>query len=733
MPSHLRFVAIAAALLALAGAVSAQQPPATATPDGLPPKAMPSDLVTDYHGIKVADPYRALEDVQAPATRAWYEAQHAFTRQRLDALPGLARLRADIDALDRTRTASVRNLRVTQKGQWFYLKRGAGENVFKLYRRANGQAPEQLFFDPESGSTPGAIYAINNFSVAPDARHIALVVAKNDAELGELRVYRVATRKLVFDPIPAIWGENVAGWSRDGRHVRIAQGADAATPGGRAFGRMRILERPLAGGAQRVLVGWNAPGSAEVRERDWPSVDGQSSPRYTVLMTYEGVAGDGRASFVDSRALQRDPARAPWRPLFGADAGAQEASVWHNMLYVRTYKDASRFRIVRYDLRRPDVAPVEMVPQQAGVIDGVAVAADGIYYTVRTGAAADLFFLPHGAKPDRARKVALPIIGSVYFYGADADVFGVIVSAEGWTRERRAYRVLGTQVSETDLIAPSGAPVGQDWVAEETTCPSHDGVRVPMSLIHRRGLAKDGRNPVHLRGYGGYGIAEAAFFEPRNDAWLQRGGVIAIVDPRGGGAYGQDWYQAGVGPRKSNTWKDMIACAQALIDRGYTSAAKLAIDGRSMGGVAAGRAVTERPDLFGAAVVQVGFTDTLRLIEATNNGPNHELEMGSLKDAEQVKQLLAMSTYHHVRDGERYPAMLFTAGLNDLRTAPWQAFKTFARLSAATSSGRPMLLRVEGEGGHGVSATAQQRNAELADRWAFLLWTLGHADFQPRP
>jgi prolyl oligopeptidase len=204
------------------------------------------------------------------------------------------------------------------------------------------------------------------------------------------------------------------------------------------------------------------------------------------------------------------------------------------------------------------------------------------------------------------------------------------------------------------------------------------------------------------------------------------------VNPRGSGAYGEAWYRAGVGATKQNTWRDTIDCAQYLIDERWTEPAKLSVWGVSMGGVLAGRAITERPDLFGTAFLQVGILDAIRFIEATSNGPNHELEMGTVKTREGVQQLLAMSAYHQVRDGVRYPATLLMHGLNDSRVVPWQTLKMTARLQAASTSGRPVLLRLESEGGHGVTAEAQARYARLADMFAFQLWQVGDPEFQPR-
>jgi prolyl oligopeptidase len=253
-----------------------------------------------------------------------------------------------------------------------------------------------------------------------------------------------------------------------------------------------------------------------------------------------------------------------------------------------------------------------------------------------------------------------------------------------------------------------------------------------MSIVGRRGLPRDGSAPALLAGYGGYGFTTTAHLEPAWRAWYELGAWMAFVNPRGSGAYGEEWYRAGVGATKPNTWKDMIACATALLAGNYTSRGKLGIVGTSMGGVAVGRAVTERPDLFRVAFMRVGILDAIRFIEATPNGPNHEREMGSLGTPEGVRILREMSSYHHVRDGTRYPAVLVSHGLNDNRVAPWISFKMAARLQAATASGRPVLLRTEKGGGHGVTSTAEQRRTEWADRIAFHLWQAGHPEFQPR-
>jgi len=727
MPSSKRLLAASALALVLW--------PLSGQSQEAPAKAVRGNLVTDYQGVQVEDPYRSLEDLKSSDTQAWAAAQAAYAHSRLDQLPGRKALYDRVAALDAERSPAILSLSVTPKGQWFYLKRLGGESAAKLYTRARGpESPERLLLDPLAWQKQdGKVHSINNFTVAPDGRHVAAVVSVSDAELGELQVFDSASAQPVLPPVPGIWGELPAVWARDGRSMFYMQGASALAPEGEPFGKMQMYQHFLDGRADRKLMGSGESFGPEVRDKDWIALDPASSSLFTLVGETEGVGGESRVSAVRTAELLHDPRQARWAPLFGDDAHVQDYGAIGRFVYARSFAQASRYRVLRYDMSRPGSAPAEVVSQQAGVIDAIGVAQDGLYYIVRTGSISELFRLKHGARSGSGERIALPFTGAATLLDANARVPGIVFTLEGWTHELQVMRALGTAVTTTPLVMPSANPIGGDWVSEEKTCTSHDGVAVPMSIVSRRGLAKDGSHPTLVDGYGGYGQPEPAYFNRRMQAWFERGGIFVEVKPRGGGAYGRDWYQAGVGPRKSNTWKDMIACAEALIAQGYTSREKIAIQGTSMGGVAAGRAVTERPDLFAVGIVRVGITDAVRFIEATGNGPNHEIEMGSVKTEAGIKQLLAMSTYHQVKDGTAYPALLFTSGMNDNRVAPWIAFKTFARMSAATSSGRPVLLRVETAGGHGVSSTSDQRNHEMADRLAFILWNTGDKDFQPAP
>jgi prolyl oligopeptidase len=265
----------------------------------------------------------------------------------------------------------------------------------------------------------------------------------------------------------------------------------------------------------------------------------------------------------------------------------------------------------------------------------------------------------------------------------------------------------------------------------EVKVPSYDGTLIPMTVLHRKGLKLDGSNPTLLDGYGAYGFSETAHFSPSSMAWIEHGGVLAYANVRGSGVYGNDWYKAGFKTTKSNTWKDGVACAQYLIKQGYASPKTLAVMGTSAGGIFVGRTVTTAPELFAAAIFNVGTMDAIRS-EETANGITNISEFGSIRNEAEFRALLEMSTYHNIRDGTSYPAVLLLHGMNDPRVDVWESGKAAARLQAASSSGKPVLLRLDLQAGHGMGSTATQRDAMAADIYSFLLWQMGRAQLRPR-
>jgi prolyl oligopeptidase len=353
--------------------------------------------------------------------------------------------------------------------------------------------------------------------------------------------------------------------------------------------------------------------------------------------------------------------------------------------------------------------------------------------TRREGVVKRLYRLD-AAVPAKLQPIRLPVEGNVGIVDAGPRKHGILVRVSGWTRAAADYRVApdGTQARAMHLVEPGRFDAPSNVVAREVMVKSHDGVEVPLSILSLKDVKLDGANPTILYGYGAYGIVQEPSWSPRTLAWLEQGGVFAVAHVRGGGIFGDAWRRAGWKTTKPNTWRDGIAAGEWLVKNGYTKPARLFVYGGSAGGIFVGRAITERPDLFGAAVVAVGNTDSIRS-ETRANGAGNIPEYGTVTKADEFRGLLEMSPYEHVEPGTPYPAVLFEHGINDTRVDVWMSLKTGARLAAATTSGKPVLLRLEEEAGHGPGATLAQAQSRTADMWAFLLWQAGLPQFQPKP
>jgi prolyl oligopeptidase len=331
----------------------------------------------------------------------------------------------------------------------------------------------------------------------------------------------------------------------------------------------------------------------------------------------------------------------------------------------------------------------------------------------------------------KAQLLKLPFAGDIDALITDERFAGALFDTSAWTRfgGYYAYDPKRGHVFDTKL-QPQGKydnPVGLTSV--EVKVKAADGTMVPMSIVYKKGIKLDGNNPTILYGYGSYGISQTPFYRPTFLPWFDRGGVFAVAHVRGGGEMGEDWHKAGQLLNKPNTWGDAIACGDWLIANKYSSSPKLAIWGGSAGGIFVGRSITDRPELFRAAVDEVPVSDMMRF-EFSANGPNNVPEFGSTKTADGFKGLLAMSPYHAVKDGTKFPAVLLITGFNDPRVDSWEPAKMTARLQAATASDKPILLRVDYDAGHGFGSTKKSQYEERADMFAFLFWQLGVTGFQ---
>jgi prolyl oligopeptidase len=699
---------------------------------GGPPVAPVRDVVDTYFGVSVHDPYRYMEDLKSPEVAAWIRAQADYTRKTLDRIPGRAALLKQIADLGDAAPARVAGVQFNN-GAYYYLKRLSNQNIARLYARVGLSGKERLLVDPEAIKTKaGEHYAIDYFAPSYDNRYLAYGVSPGGSEESVLHVIEVATGKETGDVIdrtqfgPPSWDD--ANRLLYNRLQKLAPDAPKSDKYLKSRAYVHVLGTDPE--KDRAILGPGVSADFVTDPLSVPFVSTAPGSPYII-----GIVGNGNQRefnlYVARAAAIADGVPA-WQRIAALDDQVTDAALVGSTLYLMTHKDAPHFKVVRLDLAKPDLASAKVVlPASAAVITGIAAASDALYARRMAGGISDLVRIGHsaGAKPE---PVKLAFDGDIDALAADPRRPGVIFDTGAWTRfgGYYAYDPKAAKVVDTQLQPQGPYDNPTDLVSLEVKVKSHDGTMVPLSIVHKKGMKLDGTNPTILYGYGAYGISQTPFFRPQYLAWFERGGVFAVAHVRGGGENGEEWYKAGYHETKPNTWRDAIACAEWLIAQRYTSAQKLAIQGGSQGGIYVGRSITERPELFGAAVDEVPVSDAIRSSFETN-GELDKTEMGTTETEAGFRALLAMSPYHHVTDGTKYPAVLVVTGINDPRVDAWQAAKMAARLQAATTSGKPVLLRVDFDAGHGFGSTKKQRNEELADTLAFLLWQLGVKGYAP--
>jgi prolyl oligopeptidase len=732
------FASVTVVLIAHSARLQSQSANSSSSPAS-PPVAPVRPVTDDYYGIKVVDPYRYMEDLNNADMQAWMKAQNDCTRAVLASIPAREPLLARIRELDESVPwVAARRL---PGDLYLILKRLPEENVAKLYLRRGLNGEDKLLADPEKITLARVDRGkgknvIQGFAVSNNGEYLAVGIVPGGDELhGELHVIDAATGRETGDVIAQVGAEAWQPyWLPDnrsfvyGRLQKLPPGAPVAEVRQKFRSYLHVLGTDPE--KDEPVFGYGVVPSIDVDPSLIASVQTQPDSRYALGLLNGSVTRNSAYYIAPVDSIGKS--NTAWRKVADFNDGVTSIAVHGDDLYLLTYKDAPRFKIIRTDARKPDLVSAETIVRQSqAVIRGINAAQDGLYVQLLDGGIGRVLRVPYGPHP-QVEEIVLPFAGSAVVR-TDPRLTGALLGVESWTRAFKyyAYDPEAKQATDTKLqpTGPFDDPANIESL--ELKVRSYDGTLVPLSVVHAKAIELNGTNPTLLSGYGGYSTSIPPNFDPIQLAWYEKGGVYAVCHVRGGGEYGEEWHLAGKGPTKPNTWRDFIACAQYLIDQKYTSPAHLAGEGVSAGGILIGRAITSKPDLFAAAIDKVGLSDTLRF-ELTQNGETNIPELGSVKTEEGFKALLAMSAYHHVEDRTAYPAVLFETGMNDPRVDPWQMAKMTARLQAATTSGKPILLRVDYAGGHGtMGATRAQALEQIADEWSFLLWQFGVPEFQP--
>jgi len=677
------------------------------------PAQTPKKPVTDtYDKVKVTDDYRWLENFDDPAVKQWAGGENATARTFLDALPNR-------DAL----AHELRQIFQPAKPRYFPLERRGGK-IFAMKSDPQHQhhivvtlaslddlSSEGTVLDPDA-IDPKHLTEIDFAVPSVDGRYLAASLSTGGSESGDVHVYETATGQPLPDVIPrvnyATAGGGVA-WNTDSSgfyYTRYPRDGERAAADMHFYQQVYFHKLGDKPENDTYEIGKDFPRIAEI------SFASSSDGRYIGLSVAYGDGGD--------HAYWLLPPSRPWRLLASvADEVKQIAFGYKKDIYLVSKHGAPRGKVLHMDVAETVDQATEFVGASAVIIESVAPTRDGPLINELAGGPSELQFLPGDGTPV---SVHVPPVSSVDC--GNLDGIGGICYVASYLEPGGFFRFdpKSRKLTPTALRTPPPVPL-DGFVVVRRFAVSKDGTKVPLNIIHRKGLALDGSHPTLLTGYGGYSVNITPEYPAEYVPLIERGVVFAEANLRGGGEYGEDWHNQGKLTKKQNVFDDFTACAKYLIAHKYTGPTKLAIAGGSNGGLLMGAAFTQHPELYHAVVSMVGIYDMLR-VELSPNGAFNVTEFGTVKEADQFKALYAYSPYHHVKDGTQYPAILLTTGDNDARVDPMQSRKMAARLEASGTK-QPVLLRTSSTAGHGIGSSIDDNVALWTDIDAFLLKELG--------
>ncbi len=669
------------------------------------------DQVDDYHGVSVKDPYRWLEDANSADTKAWVEAENKVTFGYLEKLPGRDAIKKRLTKLWNYEKFSMPS---KQGGRYFWSKNDGLQNQYVLYVAEGLDKEPRVLLDPNKLSKDGTV-ALSGTSVSEDGKYLAYAISEAGSDWQVWHVRDIDTGKDLPDLIR--WCKFTgATWTKDSKGFFYGR-YDEPKPG-EALQQQnyfkKIYYHKLGDDQSKDTLVYERPD-----HKDWGfGTSITEDGKYLLVYVSEGTERKNRIFYKD--LTNPDATMVEW--LDKADASYSVVENEGSVFYVVTDKDAPRKRVVAVDIHKPSEWK-EVIPQQEEVLQGINLLGDEFFTTYLKDAKTQVRV--YGIDGAFKREIALPGIGSAGGFGGKRDYTETFYSFSSYTVPPTIYRYDVKTGASTVYKQPKVDIHPDDYETKQVFFNSKDGTRVPMFLTYKKGMKLDGNNPTYLYAYGGFNSSLTPGFSVSAMTWMEMGGIYAVANLRGGGEYGQAWHDAGKKLKRQNVFDDFIAAAEYLIQEKYTSSSKLAIAGGSNGGLLVGACMTQRPDLYGAAVPAVGVMDMLRFNKFTI-GWAWESDYGSPQNPDEFKALYAYSPYHNLKPGTRYPATLVTTSDHDDRVVPAHSFKFAAALQAAQAQdGPPTLIRIETRAGHGAGKPTAKVIEEVADIYAFVRNALG--------
>lgn len=676
------------------------------------PVAKKVEQVDDYHGTKVADPYRWLEDLDTADTKAWVEAQNRLTNAYLAEIPARKKIKERLTKLWNFERFGIP---FREGNRYFYAKNDGLQNQYVLYTVASLTDEPRVLLDPNKLSTDGTI-ALAGTAISRDGKLMAYGLSASGSDWSEWKVRNVETGQDLPDVIKWVKFSG-ASWTPDGKGFFYSR-YDEPKAGAQGLSGVNEFQK-----LYYHRLGTPQTEDALIYERkdqkDWGfSGDVTEDGRYLIISVWVGTDVKNRVYYKDLQVKDAPVVKL----LDDFDAAYNFIDNDGSVFWFMTDKDAPRNKIIAIDTRKPERANWKVViPESAETIEGANVVGDMFIVSYLKDAHSQVKV--HKLDGTFVREVELPGIGSTAGFGGKRTDKETFYAYGSFTAPYPIYRYDVTTGKSAIFRQAKVDFNPNDYETRQVFFKSKDGTRVPMFITHKKGLKLDGTNPTLLYGYGGFNVSETPAFSISRLVWMEMGGVFAIANLRGGGEYGKDWHEAGMKLKKQNVFDDFIAAAEWLIANKYTSTPKLAIQGGSNGGLLVGAAITQRPDLFGAALPAVGVMDMLRFSKFTI-GAAWASDYGSPDNAEEFKALYAYSPLHNLKPGRSYPPTLITTADHDDRVWPGHSFKFAAAMQAAQGGSAPVLIRIETKAGHGAGKPTSKIIEEYADLWGFLVRTL---------
>jgi prolyl oligopeptidase len=676
------------------------------------PPAPTSDQVDDYSGVKVADPYRPLENPDAPESRKWIEEENKITFDFLKAIPerdGIKKRLTEVWDYERF------GVPFKEKDRYFFSKNTGLQNQNVLYTARNFAERPTTLFDPNLLAKDGTV-ALSDVEVTDDAKLMAYGLATAGSDWQQWKVRDVATGKDRQDLIDWVKFSN-ASWKKDGSgffYSRYDKPDEKNKLRSQVYNHKLFFHQLGTPQAQDKLI------YERTDQKEWLlNAEVTDDGRYLIITVQRGTDPKNRIFYKNLV----DPNSKVVELLDKADAEYSFIDNEGPVFVFRTDLNAPLGRVISINTCKPLPAKIdELIPEAKDKLEAVSSVGEHFValYLQDAHSAVRLF------KFDGSRdgEIALPGLGTAAGFTGKRKDRQTFYSFTSFTTPTEIFRYDFDKRASELLFKPRAKFSPDDYVTEQVFYKSADGTRVPMFVSYKKGMKRDGSNPTYLYGYGGFDISQTPTFKPENLVWMEMGGIYAVANLRGGGEYGEKWHEAGMLNTKQNVFDDFIAAAQYLIDNKFTSTPKLAIGGGSNGGLLVGACMTQRPDLYGAALPNVGVMDMLRFDKFTI-GWAWTSDYGSPQKPDDFNYLYGYSPLHHIAKGCCYPPTMITTADHDDRVVPAHSFKFTATLQAAQGCDKPTLIRIETKAGHGAGKPTTKIIEETADRWAFLVKELG--------